>query len=327
MRDVLQAFTDPVAPLDTSALRRLAKARAPRFALAWTIRRAMPQGCRYFNVGHTNLTDRHLTALKDCTITILLHDTIPLDLPDLQKEGTPEIFEAKLSAAVKHADRLIYISEQTRTDVARHAADPVPPGLVAPIGVELADPAPDEIPSHLPLDGPVFVTLGTIEPRKNHAFLLDLWEALGDDGPTLLICGHRGWRNEDVFARLDTSPMMNRTVFECPGLSDGAVAALLERATAFLWPSRAEGYGLPPLEAAARGTPVLCAPLAVTQELLGDAAIYADLSDPDAWRAEIRRLARMKEADRPDPITPPDWDSHFALVLQEAGGSQTSDQV
>ena len=86
----------------------------------------------------------------------------------------------------------------------------VPPGCVAALGVLVASPCQPDL-AELDLARPWFVTIGTIEPRKNHALLLDVWQALSQrlpaaQMPQLVIAGSRGWRNEAVFRRLDARP-------------------------------------------------------------------------------------------------------------------------
>ena len=179
--------------------------------------------------------------------------------------------------------------------------------------------APDEtgLPPRLDLERPFFVTIGTIEPRKNHALLLDVWERLAQRHPAttlpqLFIIGRRGWKNAAVFARLDALPP-DGPVRELAGLDDGAVAALLLRSRALVMPSRAEGFGLPLTEAAGRGIPVLCAPLPSAIELLGDHAHYLPPDDIAAWTDEIARLADQPPL-RNAALPPPDWERHFRTV-------------
>ncbi|MEF9606119.1 glycosyltransferase, partial [Paracoccus sp. PXZ] len=147
--------------------------------------------------------------------------------------------------------------------------------MAAPIGTRLAAPDPAGLPADLDLSHPFFVTLGTIEPRKNHALLLDTWQILErrPDPPRLFIIGRRGWENRAVFARLDRLPP-GGAVRELPDLDDGAVAALIGRSHGLLMPSRAEGFGLPLTEAAGRGIPVLASPLLAAREMLGDYATW-----------------------------------------------------
>ncbi len=78
-------------------------------------------------------------------------------------------------------------------------------------------------------DAPYMLVSGTIEPRKNHALLLEVWRRLGPDAPKLIVAGRRGWANDAVFAMLDARPA---NVLELPGLSSAALARLVQRAAA-----------------------------------------------------------------------------------------------
>ncbi|MFT5742778.1 MAG: glycosyltransferase involved in cell wall biosynthesis, partial [Paracoccaceae bacterium] len=184
--------------------------------------------------------------------------------------------------------------------------------VVAHLGVDLTPPDAASLPKSLDLTRPYFVTVGTIEPRKNHGLLLDVWEALGADPPRLFICGSRGWQNEDVFARLDRGI---EGVTELSGLSDGAIAALFQGAHAMLFPSFAEGFGLPPIEAAALGTPVICGDLAIWREVLGDTGVYLDVTDRYKWQKAIIKIAEQKNTSPKDKMVAPTWADHFKIVL------------
>lgn len=266
----------------------------------------------YFNVGHADLDPRLLAALGAAGLrrSVLIHDTIPLDHPDWQRDGTVTRFAGKLAAALEGADRLIVASEAVAEGLARHAnGNPMPPATLAPLGVAAVSPSPEELPRTLPPEEPYFVALGTVEPRKNIGLLLDVWEKERPDA-RLLLCGSRGWRNEETFARLDAGVP---GVSEHPGLSDGAVSALLRGSRGLLFPSLAEGYGLPPLEAAAMGVPVLCGDLAIYRETLGSHGVYLPVADRYAWSKAISELV-AQPAPAPE-FTPPSWERHFRLVL------------
>ncbi|WP_372885589.1 glycosyltransferase, partial [Shimia sp.] len=139
--------------------------------------------------------------------------------------------------------------------------------------------------------------------------------------PHLVICGRRGWLSDDLFRRLDTSPLRGRVLHEFNDLDDSALAALMAQGAGALFPSLAEGFGLPPAEAAAAGLPVICNDLPIFREVLADIPVYASVSDLYAWKQAIIELARQARQDRnagrnrgPD-FTPPDWDGHFNVVL------------
>lgn len=320
--------------------RRRAEADLRRLALAWApgpgtgrlLRRHLPTGTAYLNVGHSNLTSRTLRAAQavpEGRSVVLIHDTIPLDWPEHQRPGTPEQFEQRLRAVAAQADLVVTPSEDTRSNVSRHcqAMGRVPEIVVAPLGIETIRADAAGLPDGLPPDRPYFICVGTVEPRKNHALLLDVWERLHADHheadvPVLLIAGRRGWRNEEVFARLDSLPLVGRTVLELSDLDDGALAALISGARALLQPSLAEGFGLPPYEAARLGVPSVCAPLAVFREGLGDAPVYADPGDLYQWKNAIERLApdgsplRAESCAALTRIGLPEWPDHFRTVLK-----------
>lgn len=307
----------PQARLGQSFVRRHALARCSRAGLERMLARHLPDGFEYFNVGHSNLTQRTLQAIKSqrqSKTTILIHDTIPLDFPHYQRPGTAKVFEAKLRLAAAYADRIICTSVACLRDVTRHMGQMgrTPPMLPALLGVNTPNLA---APSKgMQSNRPYFVMLGTIEPRKNHAMILDIWGELGKDAPGLMICGARGWANADVFARLDAG-MANVT--ELPDLTDGEIATLLAGSKGLLFPSFAEGFGLPPVEAATLGVPVICADLPACREILGNWPVYLDPNDRYQWENTVLRLA-AETTPKDRSFDPPTWDSHFKLVFSEA---------
>ncbi|WP_347266915.1 glycosyltransferase family 1 protein [Paracoccus sp. (in: a-proteobacteria)] len=293
-------------------------------------------GGAYLNVGHANLAPRLLQNLRPLRLAVLIHDTIPLDHPEFTRAGQSQKFRDRLHAALARADLILAVSQATQADLLRWrerlglgARAPI---LVAPIGTRLAAPQPGDLPAGLDINRPFFVTLGTIEPRKNHALLLEVWRVLAADlePPQLFVIGRRGWDNHAVLARLDALPAEG-PVRELSGLGDGAVAALLLRSHGLLMPSRAEGFGLPLTEAAGRGIPVLTCPLPSAREILGDHANYLPPDAPAAWIARIRQLAAAVPLRLP-PLPVQGWDSHFARVesalnnaLREADPAAMSD--
>lgn len=315
-----------------SDLRRVALARCRKAGLGQMLARHLPPKTAYLNVGHSNLSDHvfnAVQAVQGLKSVVLVHDTIPLDHPEFQRPGTPEKFARRLRAVGRHADLVICNSAQSQQDAARHLAGwgRVPDSIVAHLGIDQPVPAHGILPAEFDPGRPYFVTVGTIEPRKNHALLLNIWagfyaELPSGDRPQLFIAGRRGWANESVFRRLDGEPFIGRDVYELTNLDDGAVAALLEGSAGMLFPSLAEGFGLPPAEAAALGVPVVCAPLPVYGEILGNIPVYAEPNDRYSWEAIILELAEKKKAGAgaerkaETSVSLPTWEDHFNLVLK-----------
>lgn len=297
--------------------RRHAIARVPPILLTRMLRRALPRRVAYVNVGHSNLTQRVLGALRavDAHIAVMIHDVIPLEFPDYQRDGTVPAFAAMIARVGAAADLVIYNSNDTKRKAeAQWRAPPV--SIVSHLGTKTTSPAPDEIPKGTLMRPPFFICIGTIEPRKNHAFLLDVWAEMGPDAPGLIIAGGRGWKNEAVFARLDALPP-DGPVREVAGLSDGALAALMDQCAGVLFATHAEGFGMPAAEAVARGVPVIANDLPVLREILGDIPIYANVSDRYLWIEAIKELADgWPNAPKQTPFTPATWDAHFKTVLR-----------
>jgi len=309
-----------------SDLRRFDYDRCRPRRLGDMLARHLPQGVAYLNTGHSNLSERMLWTLRHragARITVLIHDTIPLDFPQFQRPGTPERFRALLKRVRAGADLIICNSHHTKDCVAQHMSKwgDVPPLTVAHLGIDIPQVGP--LPDGLKVQTPYFVTLGTIEPRKGHELLLDIWQELfgelGSNTPQLLIIGRRGWNNKPVFDQLDAMPS-DMPVKELSDLNDGAVASLLSGANALLFPSHAEGFGLPPVEAASLGVPVVCSDLPVIREVLGDIPVYASVTARYQWKENIESLlkGRVKcgSPNENSAFVPTVWDDHFDIVLR-----------
>jgi glycosyltransferase involved in cell wall biosynthesis len=220
------------------------------------------------------------------------------------------------------SDGIIVNSNATANDLGPQLSQSLQqPGLLcAPLGIDTPTPDP-----HYPIpNGAYFVCIGTIEPRKNHLLLLNTWRVLADrlgvEAPKLLLIGRRGWENENILDMLDRCPGLVGLVREYRGLPDKAVASLLQGARALLFPSFAEGYGLPLAEALALGVPAICSDLPALREVGGDAPEYLDPLDGLGWRRLIMNYAepdsRMRDAqvERISFWSRPSWEQHFALV-------------
>jgi alpha-1,3-rhamnosyl/mannosyltransferase len=187
--------------------------------------------------------------------------------------------------SVRDADRLTAISEYSRQEIARHlGADPERITVVYP---GLTPPPPST--TAFPLVGaPYALYVGATEPHKNLGLLLDAWHRDSPAGLDLAIVGRPGRDHGRLRRRAAELGGQVRVV--------GAVDAQeLESwyagASAFVFPSRSEGFGYPPLEAMQRGVPVVVARAGALPEVLGDAALYHDPDDGEALRAHLEAVA------------------------------------
>ncbi len=309
-----------------STIRAIASSRASSLSIRKIMWR-MPNGLAYMNVGHTNLnpqTMRAMMEMPDHSKIVMIHDTIPVDHPTFQTEAARAKFIERLTTVINFANHIVVPSDEVAESVEKRMVGTGHrvPVTVSPLGIDIGG---------LPLnveksDRPYFVVVGTIEPRKNHKLLLDIWERMHSKMdehriPELRIIGPRGWRNEEVFERLDNSPMMGRTVFELGALPDKEMKAHLAGATGLLFPSHAEGFGLPPFEATSLGVPSISAPLRSVELYLGDMPIYANPKDMYQWFQAIRELATEDPAAQSKRRAElmgyrlPTWEKHFERVF------------
>jgi glycosyltransferase involved in cell wall biosynthesis len=97
-------------------------------------------------------------------------------------------------------------------------------------------------------NSPYFLVVSTIEPRKNHALLIEIWRRLierGGSPPKLVLVGRRGWESEQTFRELDFAPDLQQHLVQVPCLPSAHLRLLIRGAVAVLMPSFAEGYGIP----------------------------------------------------------------------------------
>src|SRR5436305_4753929 len=281
----------------------------------------------YLLVSHHHLEKpailARLKARSPARFVCLIHDLIPIEYPEYAKPGQAENHRRRIETAVRFADALIVNSGGTRDALLPYIerAGRKSPVLVAPLGLDLPTGSGDSSP---PLDKPYFVYIGTIEARKNHLLLLNLWRALatqlGASVPLLVLIGQRGWETENVVDMLDRCPALRGTVIEHNSLSDTEMVRLLKGARALLLPSFAEGFGFPLIEAFGVGVPALCSDIPALRETGGAVAEYLDPLDGPGWRAAILDYSaadsprRTAQLERLAGWQPPLWQDHFASV-------------
>src|SRR5450631_1904508 len=256
-----------------------------------------------------------------------LHDLIPIDYPEYFHPGKEQEHRRVTETISRFFDAVI-VNSQTTAESFRHflsspSEQTIPAANihVAPPGVGLF-PRPSRTPD-VPHSVPYFIVLGTIEPRKNHMLLLNLWGRLATTmatPPRLLVIGARGWENEQVVDMLERSHRLHGLVEEHNRLDDLGVGSLLSQARAVLVPSFVEGFGLPLAEALASGVPVICSDIPEFREIGRNVPDYADPLDLLAWRDHVVDYSRADSTRRAAQTQrlahwpPPSWPDHFEIV-------------
>jgi glycosyltransferase involved in cell wall biosynthesis len=234
-----------------------------------------------------------------------LHDLVPLRLPYTTLDNKTR-YRRLLAAVARSADHLCTVSEASRDDImaefelpADRITNTYQSAIIPP---ELLSRAPAEDAGMIEnifglTHRDYFVYFGAIEPKKNVGRMIEAYLALGSRTP-LVIVGGRSWQAEGELALLtqhldsgeSMSPALSGRIFSLTHLSRALLLRLVRGARAALFPSIAEGFGLPILEAMLLGTPVLTSASGATAEVAGEAAILVDPYDPLAMTAAMRRL-------------------------------------
>lgn len=146
----------------------------------------------------------------------------------------------------------------------------------------------------LGIDRPFFLTVGRIEPRKNHSTLLKAWAQLKHPRPLLVVVGQRHFSFHDVFDLIRTL-QIEPDVLVLEGIQDTALPSIYRNAMGFIYCSWAEGFGMPVLEAMASGIPVISSSTTSLTEVCGDAALLVDPANPDEIGRAIAKLGEQAE--------------------------------
>lgn len=328
--DETEARWDDAAPRGrwASRLRALRTCLALRPHRVPPLRTARPRVYVQGSPHHLERRDRVAAILRreQARLVGLVHDLIPIEYPEYARPNGAALHRARMATLEALAAGLVTNSEATRRSLRRHlergGRDPLI--HVAHLGthpVVRAAYAPE------PSDAiPYFICIGTIEPRKNHLLLLNIWRRMIEDSgaaavPRLVIVGRRGWENEQIIDMLERCPALRDHVDEHAGLPDRAMAGLLAGSRALLLPSFAEGFGMPVTEALGAGVPVICSDLLALREAGGDVPDYLDPLDGLVWIRAVEDYAkvdsprRVAQLERLARWQAPGWRDHIAVLL------------
>jgi glycosyltransferase involved in cell wall biosynthesis len=225
---------------------------------------------------------------------VTIHDMGFVRFPEFTEERNLRHLTAGIHRTAAQADAIITVSKFSAQEVATLLH--VNPTRIHPIHLGVSSdycrPAPDRIEAlrrQYGLHRPYLLAVGTLEPRKNIPFLVEVFENLKDFDGEFVIAGMRGWKYEPILERIRTSPHSARIRF-LEYVAEADLPALYAGAEVFVLASHYEGFGLPPLEAMACGTPVVSSAGGSLTEVLGTAARILPGFDRAEWVQVISRL-------------------------------------
>lgn len=227
----------------------------------------------------------------------IVHDMVVKAFPETMNLKTKIMLKLCLKKSCKRADKIIAVSQFSKEEIVKYLKIPEEKIAVMPNGVDhemyhtrYEDAKIQAAKARYHISGEYYLYLGTLEPRKNIERMVRAYaQARRPGGPKLVLAGRKGWLYESIFATVQELALTEDVIFT-DYVQDEDVPLLMSGAKIFLFPSLYEGFGLPPLEAMACGTPVVTSSVSSLPEVVGDAALRADPYHVEEIAAAIARL-------------------------------------
>lgn len=257
----------------------------------------MQPGTVFFDIdGVWNLTLRrsHLLPIlkkNGVRLVVYVYDIIPVTHPQFCHKQTVYNFMTYIGAYLQYADLILASAQSTLNEIdvlLEQLHLPKIPGKVSWLGSDFnikrtEDMEIHEDARHAVESGKYVLMVGTIEPRKNHALILEAFEQeLFKKGMNLIFAGRIGWNVKEFEKKLNEHPKLNKQLFFLRGMNDATIDYLYRNAFCVAFPTFNEGFGLPIIESFQRGTPVLASDIPILREVGGD---ICDYFDPNSWKS------------------------------------------
>ncbi len=259
---------------------------------------------------------------------VMIPDVMPVLRPDWFEDRMARRFGRYVDAHLNRSELVLCISECTEHDVHDIGAQMAPGRklrtAVAPMGADHRRATGSAtIPGEL-VGRPYLIYVATLEPRKNHAVLIDLLDRLETTHPDVAVVfvGKAGWKVDDLEARIEQHPRRGTNLLWYQRMDDVELDALYRFATLAVVPSFYEGFGIPVVEAMARVVPVVSSDGGALPETGRDLADYVDPTNLDGWvRVVTRHLDdpdfHLAARERLLGYEPPSWDECAKVVVEQ----------
>jgi O-antigen biosynthesis alpha-1,2-rhamnosyltransferase len=269
-------------------------------------------------------------------VGLVVHDIFQVTHPHLFVPATAERFQVWLDQAMENVDFIIAVSKTTRNEVERYveshssSAKEIIKFESFRLGsvidnVVSTDKVRNELKRIFELSDKqnTYLTVGTIEPRKNHKYLLDAFEKVWQRCPHAKLCivGRIGWFCDGLEKRIKSHLEYKKYLFMFNDLSDTELDYCYKHSKALIFPSLTEGFGLPLVEALYKGLPVLASDIPIFREVGRDFCAYFDLSQSASLAKiiiDIEENGEMPEVREPAKYQLPDWEDSCRELISKA---------
>lgn len=276
-------------------------------------------------------------------VVSVVYDIIPLTHPETCGDANVLAFMPWFQNVLTVSDNIVAISRTIMNQISAHAKNHVPiDGHVRPVGyfylgseLDVAEPVSElraRLNEAMTGSDPVFVVVGTIEPRKNLQFVLTAFERLwqGGSGCKLVIIGKNSWKSEALLSRINSHPKNGTLLFCFRDVTDQELEYIYRCASALIIASIVEGFGLPLVEAHQRGLPVLCSDIPVFREIANGWAKFFSLDAPEALVAVVEKFSISLPSSGLSVRTPGDWltwSQSTEMLFNEVFGDNISENA
>lgn len=254
-------------------------------------------------------------------IISVIYDLIPITHPQFCDAGLVAVFHKWFDWISRTADGFICISATIQHQVEKEVTDRLGSDearhrwfdhfhLGSELDLARNKGTPDinlinAFSAHIP----TYLMVSTIEPRKNHAYLLDAFDLLWKNNVPVRLCiiGKIGWKCEALITRIKNHPEINNKLFMFNQLDDTGLQYAYQHAKALVFPSFVEGFGLPIVEAMQRGLPVMASDIPVFKEIGSEFIAYFNLNDPNSLATLIKRFETEHVFPAEKPLADWNW--------------------
>jgi glycosyltransferase involved in cell wall biosynthesis len=245
-----------------------------------------------------HFTNFIIPPLKRGKAVVSIHDVSFARYPEFAERKNLKYLNSRIGDTVNRADAIITISQFSADEIVELLGADRSKIHVTHLGIPDSFKRQDgekiiKTLESFSINGPYLLCVGTIEPRKNHSFLIDVFEMLDKFDGYLVIAGMPGWQYEPILRKILGSRKADRIRW-LRYVSDSDLTSLYSGAEAFVFPSHYEGFGFPPVEAMACGTPVITSSGGSLAEICGNGAIVLNEFDKELWAWNIMKVLTDK---------------------------------